>query len=107
MPLLWRVFLTNAVVFAGATAVLALSPATVSFPLALTEAIVLVVGLSVMLGLDFVLLQRAFVPLSELTQFMRSVDPLSPGGRAVVVRPDPQVGELTDVDFSRFRGHLT
>ena len=44
MPLLWRVFLGNAVVLAVATLLLVVTPATVSFPIALTEAVVLGAG---------------------------------------------------------------
>jgi hypothetical protein len=57
--LLWRVFLINAAMLAAATLALALSPATVSFPLALTEALVLGGGLASTLALDFTLLRRA------------------------------------------------
>ena len=96
MSLLWRVFLTNALVLEGAAAALALSPATVSFPLAVAEAVVLVLGLCVMLAVDFVLLRRSFEPLARLARFTREVDPLRPGGRAEVGRADPEVAELTD-----------
>ncbi len=40
MPLLWRVFAGNAAVLAAATLLLVVSPATVSFPIALAELIV-------------------------------------------------------------------
>jgi hypothetical protein len=60
LPLLWRVFLTNAAMLAAATLALALSPATVSFPLALTEGLVLGGGLAATLGLDLLALRRAF-----------------------------------------------
>ena len=59
MALLWRVFATNAAVLVAATLVLVLTPATVSFPLAAQEAVVLAVGLALLLGLDFLLLRRA------------------------------------------------
>jgi two-component system sensor histidine kinase UhpB len=95
MPLLWRVFATNALVLAAATLLLVLSPATVSFPIALAELIVLVVGLGAMLMLDLALLRRAFGPLRRLTAIMRGVDPLRPGGRAPVTASDPEVAELT------------
>ena len=95
MSLLWRVFATNAAVLAAATLLLALSPATVSFPIALTELIALVAGLGAMLALDLVLLRRAFGPLRRLTTMMRGVDPLRPGGRAPVATSDPDVAELT------------
>jgi two-component system, NarL family, sensor histidine kinase UhpB len=95
MPLLWRVFATNAAVLAVATLLLALSPATVSFPIALAELIVLIAGLGAMLAIDLVLLRRAFGPLRRLTAMMRGVDPLRPGGRAPVATSDPEVAELT------------
>jgi two-component system, NarL family, sensor histidine kinase UhpB len=94
MPLLWRVFVGNAVVLAAATALLILTPATVSFPIALTEAIVLAGGLAAMLALDFVLLRRAFGPLERLRRVMGAVDPLKPGARAAVGDADPEVEEL-------------
>ena len=95
MPLLWRVFATNAVVLAVATLALVLSPATVSFPIALAELIVLAGGLTAMLVLDLALLRRAFGPLRRLTAVMRGVDPLRPGDRAPVPEGDPEVAELT------------
>ena len=49
---------------AAATLVLVLSPATVSFPIALAELVVLVGGLAAMLAIDFALLRRAFGPLA-------------------------------------------
>jgi two-component system, NarL family, sensor histidine kinase UhpB len=95
MPLLWRVFATNAAVLVAATLVLVLSPATVSFPVALTEVAVLVAGLAAMLALNLALLRRAFGPLARLTRFMRGVDPLRPGARAAVGPADLEVAELT------------
>jgi two-component system sensor histidine kinase UhpB len=95
MPLLWRVFATNAAVLVAATLVLVVSPATVSFPVALTEVAVLLAGLSAMLALNFVLLRRAFGPLSRLTRFMRGVDPLRPGARLSVEPAGLEVAELT------------
>jgi hypothetical protein len=65
MPLLWRVFIGNAVVLALASTVLVLSPATVSFPAAGRELVVLAVGLAVMLALNYVLLRRAISPLGD------------------------------------------
>jgi two-component system sensor histidine kinase UhpB len=67
----------------------------VSFPIALTELVVLVAGLAAMLALDLALLRRAFGPLRRLTGVIRGVDPLRPGGRAVVEASDPDVAELT------------
>jgi two-component system sensor histidine kinase UhpB len=95
MPLFWRVFATNAAILVIATLVLAVSPATISSPLALTEALVLVIGLSVMLVLNLLLLRRSFVPLERLTAVMQAVDPLRPGERIPVYGPDPEVAALT------------
>jgi len=95
MTLLWRVFASNAAVLVIATLVLVLSPVTVSFPIALTEAVVVAAGLALMLSFDLVLLRRAFAPLGRLTVFMRGVDPLRPGERAQPEAADPEVSELT------------
>jgi two-component system, NarL family, sensor histidine kinase UhpB len=95
MLLLWRVFLTNAAVLTAATLALAITPATVSFPVALTELIVLAAGLSALLVLNLVLLRRAFAPLERLTRFMRAVDPLRPGSRAPVEGSTGEIAELT------------
>ncbi len=62
LPLYWRVFAINALVLALATAALALSPATLSSPIALWEAIVLVVGLGAMVAVNFALLRRTRSP---------------------------------------------
>jgi two-component system sensor histidine kinase UhpB len=95
MTLLWRVFATNAAVLVLATLVLVLTPITISFPIALTEVIVVACGLAAMLSLDLLLLRRAFAPLGRLTAFMRRVDPLRPGERAYTDAADPEVAELT------------
>ena len=73
---------------------LAVSPATVSFPLAVTEAIVLSVGLVVLLVVNFLLLRRAMRPLERLTQLMRRVDPLRPGAGcgSTMAAPASRVG---------------
>jgi two-component system sensor histidine kinase UhpB len=85
MPLLWRVFVTNAVVFAIAIGLLALTPVTVSIPIALTELIVLIAGMVALLVVDLVLLRPAFRPLHRLAEAMREIDPLRPGRRAPIV----------------------
>jgi two-component system sensor histidine kinase UhpB len=64
-----------------ATVALALSPATVSFPIALTEGIVLTVGLIGLLTVNLLLVRRPFAPLERLVRLMRSVDLLQPGQR--------------------------
>jgi two-component system sensor histidine kinase UhpB len=95
VPLLWRVFASNAAVLAAATLVLVVTPLTVSFPIALTELIVLTAGLAAMLALNLALMRRALGPLRRLTAVMRDIDPLHPGERAALEDGDPEVAELT------------
>jgi two-component system sensor histidine kinase UhpB len=92
-PLAWRIFLVNAAVFALGTAALALSPATVSWPIALTEAIVLSAGLAAILIVNLLLVRRSLVPLERLTGLMRGVDLLRPGQRLEITGP-AEVREL-------------
>ena len=91
MSLFVRVFATNAALLGGAALVLGASPITVSWPIALAEAVVLVVGLVAMLVANLVLLRPAFAPLQRLAGHMRDVDLLRPGQRVSVTGP----GEIT------------
>lgn len=93
LPLFWRVFVTNALFFVIGTAALAISPATVSFPLAVTEAVVLVVGLSALLVANAMILRLSFRPLERLKALMREIDLLRPGQRLDVEGH----GEVADV----------
>jgi two-component system sensor histidine kinase UhpB len=96
MPLYWRVFAINAAVLTVAAAALVASPLTVSFPVALTELVVLSAGLVALLVVNLALLRRVFDPLRRLTRFMRGVDPLRPGSRVPTGPADPEIAELTD-----------
>lgn len=93
LPTVWRVVAVNALVFALGTAALALSPATVSSPLILTEALVLALGLAALLLLNLFLVRRSLAPLERLTALMRRVDLLRPGERLDAAGP-PEVREL-------------
>jgi two-component system sensor histidine kinase UhpB len=92
-PFAWRIFAVNAVILVAAAMALALSPATVSFPIALTEGIILAVGLIAILIVNLLLVRRSFAPLERLTRLMRSVDLLRPGQRLDVTGPQ-EVREL-------------
>jgi two-component system sensor histidine kinase UhpB len=96
IPFAWRIFLVNAVILVAAALALALSPATVSFPIALTEGVVLTVGLLAILIINLLLVRRSFAPLERLTKLMRSVDLLEPGQRLAVTGPE-EVRELSSV----------
>ncbi|WP_406258719.1 sensor histidine kinase [Streptomyces chartreusis] len=84
MSLFWRIFGLNAVVLGIATALLLWGPVTVSVPVLLTEAMILVGGLAVMLVANGTLLRWGLAPLDRLTRLMTTVDLLRPGQRLPV-----------------------
>lgn len=91
--LFWRLFGFNALVFVAGAAILVLSPATVSAPIALTEVAILTVGSALMLAANGVLLRRTLRPLDGLTALMERVDLLRPGQR-LSVSGDTDVAHL-------------
>ena len=95
MPLFWRVFAVNATILTAAMVALVLSPLTVSFPVALTELLVLGAGLVALLLVNLAWLRRVFTPLARLSRTMREVDPLEPGSRVALEDADPEIAELT------------
>jgi two-component system sensor histidine kinase UhpB len=92
----WRVFFTNAAVLVGVSAFYALGPATISSPVVLSEALVLVAAVAATLLVNLLLLERAFAPLDELRRLMQAVDPLRPGRRVTLERADADVAALAD-----------
>lgn len=84
VSLFWRIFGLNAVVLGFATALLLWAPVTVSVPVLLTEAVILVGGLGVMLVANGTLLRWGLAPLDRLTKLMTTVDLLRPGQRLPV-----------------------
>jgi two-component system sensor histidine kinase UhpB len=94
LSLLTRVFLANAAVLAVATLLLLFSPVTVSAPIKLGQALILVAGFLVALILNLVLLLRVTAPLRRLTSLMGSIDPLRPGRRLRAPRADAEVSAL-------------
>lgn len=84
MPLFWRLLWLNALVGGLATILLMVGPWTVSAPVRLTEAGVLVAGLVVMLAANALLLRVGLSPLGRLTQLMTTIDLLRPGQRLPV-----------------------
>ena len=70
-----RVFLINGLIFVLGTLILAVSPATVSARIKLTEIPVLIVGLAIMLTANALLLRSSLAPLDRLAASMRRVDP--------------------------------
>ncbi|WP_460061067.1 HAMP domain-containing sensor histidine kinase [Streptomyces sp. YKOK-I1] len=96
MSLFWRIFGLNALVLGAATALLLWAPVTVSVPVLLTEAVILVGGLAVMLVATGTLLRWGLAPLGRLTRLMTTVDLLRPGQRLPVpgARGGGEVSEL-------------
>ncbi|HEY5857157.1 MAG TPA: histidine kinase [Aldersonia sp.] len=76
-----RLFLINGAVFTAGTLVLALSPATVSSRVRLTELPVLLVGLAVILATNALLLRASLAPLDSLVMLMQRVDSSHRGDR--------------------------
>jgi two-component system sensor histidine kinase UhpB len=104
LPLYWRVFAVNAGLLTAIAILLVVTPVTISFPIALTEATVVVVGLLVTIAINAFLLRHAFSPLGRLVQRMEMVDLLRPGQRLQVLRND-EVGRVV-VAFNRMLDRL-
>ena len=104
LPLFWRVFAVNASLLTAIAILLIVTPVTISFPIALTEAIVVLIGLLVTIAVNAVLLRRAFAPLGRLAKRMETVDLLRPGQRLHVLRHD-EVGRVVAA-FNRMLDRL-
>jgi two-component system, NarL family, sensor histidine kinase UhpB len=91
--LFWRLFLLNALLFCVAAALLALSPATVSTPVALRELSVMGAGLVLALAVNALLIRASLRPLNGLAALMSRMDLLQPGERLTV----PGHGNLSDI----------
>jgi two-component system, NarL family, sensor histidine kinase UhpB len=94
-PLFWRAALTNAALLAVAVAALAISPATVSSPLALDEAAILALGTVVVTALSVLALKTMLAPVDAVAREMASVDPLTPGARVQEQRQYPEIAAIT------------
>jgi two-component system sensor histidine kinase UhpB len=95
MSLFMRVLLANGVVLAIATLLLLFSPIEISYPVTNTQAVILVTGFVVSIGLNLVLLRGVIAPLRRLTDTMRRVEPLQPGRRLAIRGADADVQALT------------
>jgi two-component system, NarL family, sensor histidine kinase UhpB len=97
LSLLQRLFYANAAVVVVAAVLLIVTPVTISAPVTLAELAIIVAAVVAMLGATFLLLRRALSPLRELTELMRSVDPLDPGRRLTgVSHSDAEVETLVE-----------
>lgn len=96
MPLLWRVFLINALLMGGGVLLLLVTPATISSPAAASQIGVLIAGLALVLVLDLLLLRPYIGPLQDLTRLMSEVDLLHPGARVALTTATPEVQVVTE-----------
>jgi two-component system sensor histidine kinase UhpB len=81
------VLFANGAVLVVAFILLAVTPVTISSPIAVVELGLLLAGLAVMLLLNLVLLRRVLAPLFRITEAMSAVDPDKPGQRLRDVDP--------------------
>jgi two-component system sensor histidine kinase UhpB len=104
LPLYWRVFAVNAGLLTAIAVVLIVAPVTISFPIAVFEALGVLAGLVVTIGVNALLLRHAFAPLARLAQRMETVDLLRPGQRLQVLRDD-EIGRVV-ATFNRMLDRL-
>jgi len=106
IPLLWLVFLTNALVLAVALLLLAFTPITVHAPIETGQFLLLFAGFVVLLLLNVALLRRVLAPLLRLTDVMSSVDPDRPGRRLSGVEPRSVEGRALAQAFNAMLDRL-
>jgi two-component system, NarL family, sensor histidine kinase UhpB len=104
LPLYWRVFAVNAGLLTAIAVLLIVTPVTISTPVALTEAGLVLAGLLVTIAVNAFLLRHAFAPLGRLAHRMEQVDLLRPGQRLQVLRHD-EVGRVVAA-FNRMLDRL-
>nr|NLI51606.1 sensor histidine kinase [Propionibacterium sp.] len=95
MSLVWRISLLTGALFAVGMIALALSPATISRELLLTEGGVLAAALLVLALANALLVRAELAPLDHLTAFVRRVGAVIGDGRRPAVEGRGQVRELT------------
>ena len=93
LPLLWRVFVINAVLLLLGTLALVVFPGRVHASTAVVEGFDVVVGIALVLAANFFLLRPVLSPIDRLVERMRTVDLLRPGQR-LPERGGPEVREL-------------
>jgi two-component system sensor histidine kinase UhpB len=106
IPLLWLVFLTNALVLAVGLLLLAFTPITVHAPNETGQFALLFAGFILLLLLNVVLLRRVLAPLMRLTGVMSSVDPDRPGRRLSGVEPRSVEGRALAQAFNAMLDRL-
>jgi two-component system, NarL family, sensor histidine kinase UhpB len=80
-PLRWSAFLVNASVLLLVALALIATPVTISAPITLTEATIVLVGLLIALAANLVLITRALRPLELIASRMEQLELFGPGQR--------------------------
>jgi two-component system sensor histidine kinase UhpB len=104
IPLFWRVFAVNSGLLAAVAILLIVTPVTISAPIKLEQALIIIVGLVVTLGANAFLLRRVVAPLEQLARRMETVDLLRRGQR-LDVRRDDEIGRVVRA-FNQMLGRL-
>jgi two-component system, NarL family, sensor histidine kinase UhpB len=104
MPLFWRVFLANAAILLAGILVLALTPLRLSEHATLRDVIDLLVGLTLLIVVNWLILRPLFRPLERLAVRMEEADVLR-GGQRVPVDSSGEVGALEQA-FNRMMERL-
>jgi len=103
-PLFWRVLGVNSGLLAAVAVLLIVTPVTISAPIKLEQALIIVVGLAFTVVVNGLLLKRAFAPLAHLARRMEAVDLLRRGQRIDVERDD-EIGRVVRA-FNRMLDRL-
>jgi len=104
MPLFLRVFLANAAILLAGILVLALTPLRLGEHATLRDVIALLVGLTLMIVVNWLILRPLFRPLERLAGRMEEADVLR-GGQRVPVDSSGEVGALEEA-FNRMMERL-
>jgi two-component system, NarL family, sensor histidine kinase UhpB len=104
ISLFWRVFAVNAGLLAAIAVLLIVTPVTISAPIKLEQALIVVGGLAITLAANLLLLRRSVAPLGQLARRMETVDLLHRGQR-LDVQHDDEVGRVVRA-FNRMLDRL-
>lgn len=89
VSLFWRLLVPNITVLAVASVILTIEPANGRIP-------VLGAGLAVLIVVNGILIRRATTPLTRLTALMGRIDPMRPGQRLPLPRPQSELTVLAE-----------
>jgi two-component system, NarL family, sensor histidine kinase UhpB len=104
ISLFWRVFAVNAGLLVAIAVLLIVTPVTISAPIKLEQALIVVGGLAITLAANLLLLRRSVAPLGQLARRMETVDLLHRGQR-LDVQHDDEVGRVVRA-FNRMLDRL-